>query len=112
MQAGNGSAARALIERMAKLIALKPYHIVMLAHAEIRDGNDEEAASHLRSALNLLSSNQHSNARYLKLHAQAILNMMDSKPYDDLAREATELPCTPRLRRWFPLRAGNEATGP
>lgn len=103
---GNGAAGRQLIEKMAQLVDLKPYHVVMLAHAEIRDGDDPKAAFHLNDALEMMSDKDSPNARYLKLHIRAILNLMEGKRYDDLAREGAKIACTPRLKRWFPLRGG------
>ena len=73
----------------------------MLAHAEIADDHHHEAAAYLRKALSIMADNESANARYLKLHAKAILSLMEGGDYDGLARDAAEIECTPRLRRWF-----------
>jgi hypothetical protein len=102
IRSGNGKAAISLIEEMGRLTSLRPYHIVMLAHAEIVDDCYDKAQIYLKRALSMMTNNESANARYLKLHAMALLSLVEGAGnYDDLAREAAAIPCKPRLKRWF-----------
>jgi hypothetical protein len=102
LHAGDGEAAIDLIKRIEKLVPFKPYHVVMLAHAEVLENNHDRAATDLRSALDMMDGNQSANARYLKLHVRALLSLIEGGDYDALQREAAQIACTPRLKRWFP----------
>ena len=102
VRSGHGKAAIDLIERIGKLKSLKPYHIVMLAHAQIIEDCYEVAEMHLKRALRMMANNESANARYLTLHAKALLDLIEGgHDYDNLAREAAEVACAPRLKRWF-----------
>jgi len=102
VQSGHGAAAIILIERIERLTGFKAYHVVMLARAEIIEDHFDEAVISLKRALSMMGDNESANARYLKLHAEALLSLMEGGDYDALASEAASIECTPRLRCWFP----------
>ena len=82
----------------------------MLAHAEIHDGEDKKAESYLRNVLSMLENNHSPNSRYLKLHVKGILNLIGREVARDFSDEASKIQCSPRLKRWFPVRNPTKTT--